>query len=261
MTERHPIAPPPWWMLLLEARAPWEFAALLASRRWLDRLPRGDGHPVLVMPGMLATDLSTVPLRRELGRFGYEAYGWRCGRNVGPRLRVIRRLAERIENLHDRHGQPVSLLGWSLGGLYAREMAKLLPESVRCVITLGSPVSGTPRATNVWRVFQLVNGGMPDLRAQRRLREPPPVPTVSIYSRSDGVVAWRASLNPAEAHCENIEVFASHLGLGVNPLALAVIADRLAQDPQRWRRFDPALLHGTLTGGGTVENAPRAAVG
>ena len=256
MSKATAVAPPSWWKLLLEARAPWEYAALLASRRWLERMPGGDGHPVLVLPGLLASDLSTIPLRNQLDRFGYSPYGWRNGRNLGPDLGLIKRLAERIERLHYSHKDPVSLLGWSLGGLYARELAKLVPESVRCVITLGSPFSASPQATHAWRVFKLFNRGLPSEEAHRRLKDPPPVPTVSIYSRSDGVVSWQASLNPTRPGCENIEVFASHVGMGMNPLTLAVIADRLAQDPQRWQPFDAAALNRRLN-----DPAPQAATG
>lgn len=240
--------PPSLFKLLLEARAPWELAALMASRRWLDRIPKGDGHPVLVFPGMLATDISTVPMRRQLERFGYTPYAWKCGRNVGPQLGTIRRLIDRVERLYSRHKTPVSLVGWSLGGLYAREIAKVVPEHVRCVVTLGSPVNGDARGTNVWRVFQHLNGELPDEKIRKRIHTPPPVPTVSIYSRSDGVVGWQSALNPQHPLCENIEVFASHLGIGVNPLALAALADRLAQQPEKWQRFNAQALWAQLRG-------------
>lgn len=220
--------------MLLEGRAPLEFVSMVAARPWLDRLPRGDGHPVLVFPGMAANDLTTVPLRSFLRRRGYVARA-----NFGPRQGVLERCADDIRALADKHGQPVSLIGWSLGGLYAREMAKLHPELTRCVITLGTPFSGHPKATNAWRIYELVSGGrVSEPHLLEQIRKPPPVPTTSIYSRSDGIVSWRCSLNAPGPRAENIEVHASHVGMGMNPLALYAIADRLAQPVGHWRAFD-----------------------
>ncbi len=232
-------------LLMLEARAPWEYAALWFSSPWLRALPRGDGHPVLVFPGLAANDLSTIPLRNLLSALGYTPYPWNFGFNFGPRPGVLRGCAELARELHERHGQPVSLIGWSLGGVYAREVAKLAPQATRCVVTLGTPFAGPAKANHAWRFYELFSGQKIDephvLRDQ--LQVAPPVPTTSIYSRSDGIVAWPCSLNEEAAHTENIEVVASHVGLGLNPLALTAVADRLAQDPQQWRRFDrPAAL-------------------
>lgn len=231
------------WLMMLEGRAPWEFAAMLAGspllNRALDKLPRGDGHPVLVFPGLSAADFTTVPLRNFLRDRGYVPYGWEQGFNFGPREGVLQGCLDRFDSVHQRHGKPLSLIGWSLGGVYARELAKERPDQVRCVVTLGTPFAGHPRATNAWRLYELVSGHSahdPELLAQ--VREAPPVPTTSIYSRSDGVVAWQCSLNDAGPRTENIEVQASHVGMGVNPLVLYAIADRLAQDPARWQRFD-----------------------
>jgi pimeloyl-ACP methyl ester carboxylesterase len=229
-------------LMLLEARAPWEAAAMLAATPWLNSLPKGDGHPVLVFPGLAASDFSTVPLRRFLRQRGHWVHGWKQGFNFGPRHGVLHASRERLKHLAERHGQKVSLVGWSLGGVYARELAKELPQLVRCVITLGSPFGGHPRATNAWRLYELVSGQSvhdnPELHHQ--LRQAPPVPTTSILSRTDGVVAWHCSVNEVLPHTENIEIPASHVGMGMNPLALYAMADRLRQDPQRWQRFDLA---------------------
>jgi pimeloyl-ACP methyl ester carboxylesterase len=226
--------------MLLEARAPWEAAALMAAMPWLNRLPRSDGHPVLVFPGLAASDTSTVPLRRFLRQRGHWAHAWGQGRNFGPRHGVLQACQQRLQQLADRHGRQVSLVGWSLGGVYARELAKEMPELVRCVVTLGSPFTGHPRATNAWRLYEWVSGQSvhdnPGLRQQ--LRQPPPVPTTSIFSRSDGIVSWQCSVNEPSPRAENVEIVASHVGMGVNPFALYVVADRLRQDPQRWQRFD-----------------------
>jgi pimeloyl-ACP methyl ester carboxylesterase len=227
-------------LMLLEGRAPVEYAALLMASPWLDRLPSGDGHPVLVFPGLGASDLSTLPLRHALRRLGYTPYAWGQGFNFGPRAGALAASREMVVQLHERHREKPSLIGWSLGGIYARELAKEMPGLVRCVITLGTPFSGHPRATNAWRFYELVSGQRThDEELLAQIRVAPPVPTTSIYSKSDGVVSWRCCLHGSdEPLAENIEVQASHVGMGLNPLALYAIADRLAQDPAHWRRFD-----------------------
>jgi len=235
------LTPPGLWLLMLEARAPWEAMGLMAVSPWLSKLPTGDGHPVLVLPGLGASDFSTRALRRFLAQQGYSAQPWEQGVNLGPRSGVLDGCRERIHKISTQHGgAPVSLIGWSLGGIFAREMAKEMPDQVRCVITLGTPFTGHPKATNAWRFYQMVSGQRSqddDLLAE--VRKPPPVPTTSIYSKTDGIVAWPCSINPARhAHTENIEVHASHLGMGMNPLAMYAIADRLRQNPAHWKRFD-----------------------
>jgi pimeloyl-ACP methyl ester carboxylesterase len=227
-------------LLALEGRAPWEFAAGLAALPWLRRGPRGDGHHVLVLPGLGASDLTTLPLRRLLVDQGYRPAPWRQGINLGPRDGVLEACRRQVRELFARDGEPISLVGWSLGGVYARELAKEMPHFVRCVVTLGSPFSGPPSATNAHWFFRHVGRHPePDEAMLARLREPPPLPTTSIYSRTDGIVAWRCSLNPIAPQAENIQVHASHVGLGLNPLAFYAILDRLAQDPRRWRPFEP----------------------
>jgi pimeloyl-ACP methyl ester carboxylesterase len=242
--------PPPWFheadlrapnalMLLLEGRAPWEYAAMLAALPWLKRLPRGDGHPVIVFPGLGAADITTAPLRSFLQDLGYSPYPWKQGFNFGPRRGVLDAVRQQVQRIADRHGEAVSLIGWSLGGLYAREMAKEFPKLARCVVTLGSPFAGHPRATNAWRFYEMFSGqSVHDPELIATLREVPPVPTTSIYSRSDGIVAWQCSINDESPLAENIEVHASHIGMGMNPLAMFAIADRLRQDPKRWQPFD-----------------------
>lgn len=231
-------APGPW-LVMLEARAPWEYAAMVAAAPWLNRLPTGDGHPVIVYPGLGASDITTLPLRNFLRQRGYTPYPWKQGFNFGPRHGVLEACREQLQQLTARHGEPASLIGWSLGGLYARELAKEQPDAVRCVITLGTPFNGHPRATNAWRLYELVSGqSTHDPALIEQIRGLPPCPTTSIYSKTDGVVAWQCSLNPESARAENIEVHASHIGMGMNPLALYAIADRLHQDPQQWQPFD-----------------------
>ena len=218
------LRPPSALLLMLEARAFWELGAMLAATPWLRRLPPGDGHPVLVFPGMGANDATTLPLRSFLDRLGYRTQAWGQGFNVGPRDGVLQRCAADVRALAEQHGQPVSLVGWSLGGIYAREMAKEMPEHTRSVITLGTPFTGHPRATNAWRLFEMLSGqSAHDPALMARLRTPPPVPTTSIYSRTDGIVSWQCSLNEVGPMTENIEVHASHTGMGMNPLALFAV--------------------------------------
>jgi len=235
------LRPPNAWLMLLEGRAPWELAASLAVLPWLRQMPKGDGHPVLVFPGLGANDLSTAPLRRFLDRQGYATQAWGQGFNFGPRAGVLEQCKADLQALFERHGrQKISLVGWSLGGIYARELAKALPELTRCVVTLGTPFTGHPRATNAWRFFELVSGHKAsDEQLMAQIRQTPPVPTTSIYSRSDGIVAWRCSVMEPGPLSENIEVHASHIGLGLNPLALYALADRLAAQPGAWHPFAP----------------------
>jgi pimeloyl-ACP methyl ester carboxylesterase len=226
-------------LMLMEARAPWEYAAMLAAAPWLARLPAGDGHPVLVFPGLGASDFSTAPLRNFLRQRGYSAHAWKLGFNLGPREGVLDSCRALLLQLAEKHGEKVSLIGWSLGGLYAREIAKDQPRHTRCVITLGTPFAGPPRATNAWRFYEAVSGASAhDHERAPTLHMPPACPTTSIFSKTDGVVAWQCSLNPAAPRAENIEVHASHVGMGMNPLALYAIADRLRQDPAHWQAFD-----------------------
>jgi pimeloyl-ACP methyl ester carboxylesterase len=233
-----PVKAPGLLLMLLEARAPWEYAASITASPLLARAPAGDGHPVIVFPGLATADFSTAPMRRFLRDRGYTPYAWGQGLNRGPRAGVLEQCRRLVHEVSQRHGRKVSLVGWSLGGLYAREMAKELPEAARCVVTLATPFAGHPRATNAWRLYEWVSGQpSQDSKLTKRIRRAPSCPTTSIYSRSDGIVAWQCSVNEPAPHTENIEVHASHVGMGVNPLALYALADRLAQDPQAWQRF------------------------
>ena len=227
--------------MALELRAIWEFSALLPVWPLLSRAPRGDQHPVLVFPGLSANDISTVPLRRYLQLLNHSAAGWDQGFNFGPRPGVLDEARDLVSRTCDRTGRKVSLVGWSLGGIYARELAKELPHMVRDVITLGTPFAGSHKSTNAWRLYELASGRRLEREASNYdLPTAPPVPTTSIYSRSDGVVAWQGSIQaPAKANpqTENIEVVASHMGLGFNPSAWWAVADRLAQPEGQWKPF------------------------
>ena len=239
----------------LEARAALEFGSLFAAQPFLCSAPKGDGHPVLVLPRLLGCDLSTQPLRYYLASLGYAASPWGLGVNLGPRQGVLRGCLARLEQLHAEHGRKVSLIGWSLGGLYAREMAKEAPDLVRQVISLGAPISGDQEPTQIWAMYQAATGdpmGLP--QGKGPLAEAPPVPTTSIFSRSDGIVPWMDSLEHEGPTTENIEVQSSHLGLAMNPLSLYAIADRLAQPEDAWHRFERRGFRGWL-----YPDPPRAA--
>lgn len=216
-----------------------------ASMRLMNKtgLPAGDGHPVVLFPG-LATDRHAIgPLKEFCEMLGYTAYDWGRGFNTGPKGDVDEWLAELSSHVGDllrQHKQRATLIGWSLGGIYAREIAKSISRRVRQVITIGTPFAGTADQTNVSWVYRLVNGQIPPLdeALMQRLRTAPMVPTTSIYSRTDGVVAWQACLNEEASHTENVKVDGSHCGLGWNPRVLSVVADRLRQREGRWRPFD-----------------------
>src|ERR1700712_5294890 len=193
--------------------APWELAGAVALWPLLRMAPRGDGHPVLVLPGLGAGDSSTGVLRRYLAEQGYAPQAWKLGGNFGPRGK-LETLRQRIVDLDREFGQKVSLVGWSLGGIYARELAKMQPHHVRSVITLGTGFTGNLKATNATRFYELVSGEKVGTTPfHRQLGGNPEVPTTSIYSRTDGIVAWRTSLLEEGPLAENIEVRASHLGM------------------------------------------------
>ena len=192
-------------------------------------------------PGLSANDVSTMPLRYYLQSLNYKVLGWSQGFNFGPRAGVMDEAKSNLKRTFESTGRKVSLIGWSLGGVYARELAKDMPHMVRSVITLGTPFAGSHKATNLWRVYQLASGrDIERESASYKLPAAPPVPTSSIYTRTDGVVAWQASIqapSKINPHTENIEVIASHIGLGLNPSARWAVADRLSQPEGSWQPF------------------------
>jgi pimeloyl-ACP methyl ester carboxylesterase len=233
------VAPPSRLLQLLELRAPWELAAGIAALPLLRFAPRGDGHPVLVMPGLVASDRSTRPLRAFLKRRGYEVHGWGLGRNYGPRPNVVETMLATIDRLHERSGRKVSLIGQSLGGAYARLLAAQRPDAVRCVITLGSPITGHPRSSNAWRIYEFTSGeSSMDQRRWHQVSQTPRVPTTAIYSCSDGVVAWQNTVAIPGRYTESIEVVSSHIGMAVHPAVLYAVAERLAQPEGQWQPFE-----------------------
>lgn len=243
------VKPPSLFLLAMEGRAVGELATTYAALPFLNQGPQGDGHPVMVIPGFIASGMSTRPLRRFLLRNGWRAHCWKLGRNLGldPHLEGV--LVDRLRQLHRRHGRKISLVGWSLGGVYSRWLANHQPDLVRGVITLGSPFNDDHRANHAWRLFERVSGRTldeidPDM--YRMVRENPPVPTTAIYSKGDGVVAWQTCVLEESEMAENIRVPGSHCGLGVNPLVLHAISDRLAQPEGSWRKFDRSGVRGLV---------------
>jgi pimeloyl-ACP methyl ester carboxylesterase len=235
-------APPLQLYVSDPGRAAVEFGLLLGALPLSKALPTGDGHPVLVLPGLMAGDDSTWPLRRILRRLGYRAHGWRLGRNLGPTPAAVTGMRDRLDDLHSRYHEPVSLIGWSLGGIYARALARNFPWAVRQVITLGSPFRlSDDRQSHASRVFNRYTH-LHTRRPRTPLdmeRTPLPVPATSIYSRYDGIVAWQACLDMASSRAENIAVVGSHFGYGHNPAVIFAVADRLAQPLNGWKPFQP----------------------
>ncbi len=241
VAEERRLRPPSLFLMLAEARGLFELNSSLLLSPLLLRAPKGDGHPVLALPGFLASDLSMAPMRRYLKELGYDAHAWNMGRNLGGVASKREALRGLLRRIHSETGRKVSLVGWSLGGVYARDLALQAPDMVRDVITLGSPFANDIRATNATRLYELLSGEKADDNPEIReaIAGDMPVPATSIYSRTDGIVNWHTSLQRPSGMAENIEIyFASHIGLGVNPAALWAVADRLAQPEGEFKHFD-----------------------
>lgn len=252
---------------MLEQRAALEVGALVAAAPWLRRAGRGDRHPVLVLPGFTTGDIATAMLRQHLRSLGYWVHGWRLGLNLGPTPAVLAGIRERLDAVHLRHRRPVTLVGWSLGGIYARRLARETPEQVRSVITLASPyrMNLSDRSSLSGLVDRLAAGFDPavlaDVAVSESERPPLAVPSTSIYSRTDGVVHWSSCIDgPAPADGpgrENIEVRSSHSGMVVHPAVLYAVADRLRQPEDRWRPFHaPPVLSRWYPAAATWEPPP-----
>ena len=238
------VSPPSTLLALSEGwRALLEASTLLPSMPFLRALPQGDGHPVYLLPGFMADSQSTAMLRRWLERQGYDAIPWGFGRNLGPRGMLMERLIDTVGDIAAKQGRPVSLVGQSLGGVFAREIARAIPKQVRQIITLGAPfrqtdTSGTAPA--VLRLFEMATGESADSLKRRMgdISRPAPVPSTAIYSRTDGIANWRTCIEEETPLTDNIEVYASHCGMGFNPAIYYVIGDRLAQPADKWRKFE-----------------------
>jgi len=223
-----------------------DLAVLPLASPWLATAPRGDGHGVLVLPGLLGSDTGTLPLRRFLRLLGYDVRGWGLGRNRGPTEEVLHQLPRALAALAERTGGAVSLVGWSLGGIFAREIARLHPGQVRQVIALGSPFAQGNRwgthAEGPYQRLSHLHAAVGRIPSRLQVARPIRVPSTSVYSRQDGIVSWQACIEPETALHQNVEVRCSHLGFGVDPATLWLIADRLALPVGQHRPFRPPPL-------------------
>jgi pimeloyl-ACP methyl ester carboxylesterase len=258
MNDRVNRRPDPRLLLAEGPRALAEITSLIPATSFLYLAPRGDGHPVLFLPGLGAGDGSTTVLRGFLSTLGYQSYSWNLGTNLGPSMpNLLVNLSTRLNQVFTATGaRKVSIVGWSLGGVYARVLAHHHPEKVRQVITLGSPFAGSPRSTS----------------SQERLLagEPlPGVPSSAVFSKSDAIVPWRMATQQPTEIAENVEVYTGHIGLGFSPAVLYAAADRLAtregkwQPLQRtsWKRlvYGPAVLEpGNSSGDRSYQRAAGA---
>jgi hypothetical protein len=236
------INPPSPWLLMTEiGRGMFNFGTFVVSMPLLQLTPEGDGHPVLVLPGFLTTDNTTIPLRYFLLSRGYAAKPWELGRNTASYEDLEHKISETVKQIYQKYNRKVSLIGWSAGGLFARAVANDYPEYVRQVITLGSPFNGIKNKSNVELVMELVTGKNPqdvEKVILERAAPTPAVPSTAIFTKLDGIVSWQSCIHPYEEDLsENVEVFASHLGLGFDPMTLVCITDRLAQPEGNWVKF------------------------
>ena len=233
---------------------PIEALGMRLSARFLNNLPKGDGHPVMVLPPYLTSDSITSQLRRAAAEWGYETYGWGLGTNleypepntmegaIRERRKDLLAVEERLGKIYESSGQrKVSLIGWSLGGMHARDLARRNPDKVRQIITLGSPL-GDPRDTAIFAIASRISGNDPDEAAIARwlgdLNEPLlGVPATSIYSDSDGMVAPSIAKGVRGPQSQNICINSSHIGMAFNRRVFYVIADRLALSAEQWQPF------------------------
>jgi pimeloyl-ACP methyl ester carboxylesterase len=271
LTQFPDVAPPSLLLLASEHRALWELWAGLAMFWPLVRMaPKGNGQPVLVIPGLGASDLSTGLLRRYLDALGYVTYPWGMGRNKGVKDELESALSERLEVIYAKHGQPVSIIGQSLGGVFARELARLAPQKVRQVITLGSPIGGHPLATTGHHLYEWLSGDRlenMDFNRHLQIRIKPPVPSTAIYSKLDGVVAWKCAMEQEVPQGESIHLRGNtHCGMACSPTALYLIAQRLASGNAGWTPYTPKgvarIAYGTARAAPTsskAKSAPRPA--
>ena len=247
--------PPPKLHSLLELRAALELATLPQALPFLLRAPKGDGHPVLLVPGFLSSEVPLAAMKAFLRNRGYEVETWGFGRNVGLQRKHVAALEQKVRFMHHKYGRKVSIVGWSLGGAFALYVAHHAPECVRGIMTLGSPVTvgpeggqSPPMVRALYRLVAHPLGSAAHVMQPRvrQLRAKPPVPMSCLYSASDGVVPeHQAKFDGDPSIHENIRVPGSHCGLGFNPVVLWIVADRLAQREDEWRPFEPSGLAGT----------------
>jgi pimeloyl-ACP methyl ester carboxylesterase len=191
-------------------------------------LPRGDGRPVLVLPVIGRGDDHAAPARMALDQLGYRAFGWELGTNVGPTPRLLEGIEQRLLALHERHG-PLDIVGFSMGGIFARLLAHLHPDKVRQVVTVCSPFRRAVDSAFVPLRPLLPVWGTPDLLAVAdRVGQPLPVPGTFIFSRNDGIVAWESCVEPSQPE-DCFEIPGLHVTMIQDPDVWAIVAPRLAR--------------------------------
>jgi pimeloyl-ACP methyl ester carboxylesterase len=231
-------------LLLAEGRALLEAVTLLPAAPVLLSAPSGDGHHVVVIPPFGAGDAFTTVLRGYLSQRGYRTHKW-DRREVLGLHRLVTVALTRLAEVTARSAGKVSLIGHSLGGIYAREIARAAPDQVRTVITVGSPFAGDLKSNYVWPMYEAVTGTPIDTiptRFLEQMNEPTGVPSTALYSKTDGVASWTCCVEQETPLTENIEVYGSHIGLLHNPMVLYLIAERLAQPEGAWKKFTPTGL-------------------
>ena len=214
--------------LLSNATMPFDLARSRAQAATLAQTISGDGRPILLLPGLMASEHRMEPLRTILNAAGFHAHGWGLGRNFGPRLDTLEQIDRRVDAIRRGNKGPVTLVGWSLGGIYAREYAKVAQAKVGGVITMGTPFSGDPRANHAWRLYQLVSGfpvDCPPFACRRE--EKPPVPTIALWSRRDGVILPQCARGRAGERDHAIEVDCTHMGFAVAPEGILAVGKAL----------------------------------
>ncbi len=230
------------WFFTEGGRAMFDWGLSLFSKPIWGDLPSGNGEPVLLIPGFMASDASTKFIRYFLKKKNYTAYPWDLGTNTGNFSKTYPQILEKLQAISEEQGQKVNLIGWSLGGVFAREVAKEKPELVKSVITMGSPFASITQETNASWLYNLVSKRRKNQVKYAKMdtiHEPPTMPSTAIFSKSDGIVNWKGCLEPEMPHTENVEVNAAHMSLGIHPATLVCIADRLAQQEGNWKPFQP----------------------
>jgi pimeloyl-ACP methyl ester carboxylesterase len=229
------------WFLSEPGRALLELGISLPFNNLINKKKQGDGHPVMVLPGFMANERSTKMLRKFLESQGYDVYDWGLGRNLG-KIDFMELLLERTDEIFKKTGRQISLVGWSLGGVFARQVAKERSEIIRQVIMLGTPFAGLAEPNNAEWIYRLINGGQKVKNVNSSfladLPIPAPVPTTAIYTKEDGIVPWQMCIESKEdATHQNIQVRGSHIGLGFNSSVFTIISDRLKQKKDNWKKF------------------------
>ena len=254
---------------LFELRCFAEFAKTIALQPLLRITGKGEGQPVVIAPAFMLADGGSVYLRRYLNKMGFAAYGWKQGRNSGIDSRKLDGLRRLVEELAEQHQQPVSLVGWSLGGVYMRTIAALHPELVRQVITLGSPFNAPTMDANavsasVLRLYEMVNTGGandPMLDLKDRWQAPPTVPSSAIFSEGDGIAHWHYCVDKPSENTENIRVRGSHLGLTHNASVFYALINRLTQKENEWQPMDVnSIKHRAFFGSPSNEDINAACI-